>query len=75
LCIFGHFRRCILRKNKKQNVVVSVEEGSFKLIVTLALLAVNIVKAEINTLHETNDLGSIGEKRGNIIENWSRNCG
>jgi len=57
-------------ESKKEDVVVSVEEGSFKVIVVIGLIAFNAFKADITTLESSNDLNSINVKRSSIIEGW-----
>lgn len=59
-----------IQEVKKEEVIVSIEEGSFKLKTVMILAAINIINAEIKTLYQTNDLNSIDEKRGLIYEKW-----
>ncbi len=63
-----------IQETKNDEIVVSIEEGSFKLVASIILVAINIINAEIKTLHETKDLNSIDEKRGLIYERWISNA-
>ena len=55
-----------IQEAKKEQIIVSIEEGSFKIKAAMFMAAINIINAEIKTLQETNDLNSINEKRGLI---------
>lgn len=57
---------------KKSEIVVAVEEGSFKVKALLALMAVNTLTADAETLKTTNDLSSINLKRSKVIEAWAK---
>lgn len=63
-----------IQEAKNEEIVVSIEDGSFKLVASIILAAINIINAEIKTLHETKDLNSINEKRGLIYERWISNA-
>lgn len=63
-----------IQETKNDEIVVSIEDGSFKLVASIILAAINIINAEIKTLHETKDLNSINEKRGLIYERWISNA-
>lgn len=55
---------------KKEEVVVSIEESSFKITTLLALIALNTFQVDLDTLYSTNNLDTINNKRSNIIEDW-----
>ncbi len=55
---------------KKDEIIVSIEKSSFKIRVFTALTALNVLKSDFETLVSTNDLNSINDKRGKIIEDW-----
>lgn len=63
-----------IQEVKKEEIVVSIEDGSFKLNAIMILSAINIINAEIKTLYQTNDLNSIDEKRSLIYEKWISNA-
>jgi hypothetical protein len=63
-----------IQEAKKEQIIVSIEEGSFKIKAAMFMAAINIINAEIKTLQETNDLNSINEKRGLIYEKWISNA-
>ncbi|MBG7612152.1 hypothetical protein IU405_07815, partial [Polaribacter sp. BAL334] len=63
-----------IQEAKKEQIIVSIEEGSFKIKAAMLLASINIINAEIKTLQETNDLNSINEKRGLIYEKWISNA-
>ena len=63
-----------IQEVKKEEIIVSIEEGSFRLKAVMILAAINIINAEIKTLHQTNDLNSIDERRGLIYEKWISNA-
>jgi hypothetical protein len=63
-----------IQEVKKEDIVVSIEDGSFKIKAIIVLAAINIINAEIKTLTETNDLNSINEKRSLIYEKWGSNA-
>ncbi|OYQ34007.1 hypothetical protein CHU92_12270 [Flavobacterium cyanobacteriorum] len=61
-----------IQELKKEDIVISVVEGSFKIKAFIALAALNIVKADIETLSSSADFSSINEKRSKIFEDWYR---
>lgn len=63
-----------IQEAKKEEIVVSIENGSFKLKAVIILAAINIINAEIKTLNNTHDLNSIDQKRGLIYNRWISNA-
>jgi hypothetical protein len=61
-----------IQETKKEDIVVSIEKSSFKIKSFIALAALNIIKADIETLNSTKDLATINEKRSNIFEDWAK---
>jgi hypothetical protein len=59
-----------IQELKKDDIVISIAEGSFKIKAFIALAALNIVKADIETLSTSSDFSSINDKRSKIIEEW-----
>jgi HSP20 family molecular chaperone IbpA len=57
-------------ESKKDDIVVSIKDGSFKIHAFVLLAALNIFKADFDTLLTTNNLSTINDKRSKIIEEW-----
>jgi hypothetical protein len=55
---------------KKEEIIASIETGSFKFNTIIALSAFNILSAEINTLNQTKDFSTIQVKTASIFESW-----
>jgi hypothetical protein len=59
-----------LQDGKKEDILASIENGSFKFNTIIALSAFNILSAEINTLNQTKDFSTIQTRTASIFETW-----
>lgn len=55
---------------KKEDIIVSIEKGSFKIKSVLLLVALNSFVVDIQSLKATKNLNTINDKRSKIFESW-----
>ena len=59
-----------IQEEKKDEIIVSVSEGSFKINAFVAMTTISVFSTEIKILNDTNNLADIDPKRSKVIERW-----
>lgn len=61
-----------LPDNNKDEIIVSIQDGSLKYNILISLVAFNLFTSEIEALNSSRDLSLICDKRSKIFEEWSK---
>lgn len=58
------------KEDKKEEIIVSIEPGSFKIVALISLALYGSLNAEIDQVFQRNSLDGVKDRRAKIINNW-----